>query len=68
MLKSSGSVTPLANIDRQDEIRILTEQVDLSTSQDIVNKLEHAIRQIEKYINPRLVVEVFLLDLPHLNR
>lgn len=66
MLISAGSSTPLANIDRKEEIHALATKVELSISQDIVNKLERAIQQIEKYINPRLVAEIFLLDLPHL--
>ena len=65
MLRAAGSSIPLTNIDHEDEILALTEKVDLTTAQDIVNKLGNAIELVEKYINARLVAEVFMLDLPH---
>jgi len=65
MLKAADSSTPLTNIDREEQIIALTEKVDLSTAQTIVNQLEKSTMQIDRYINPRLVVEVFMLDLPY---
>lgn len=67
MLMNAGSSIPLTNIDRQEEILALSNQLDLSTIQEIVNKLEYSLNQIEKYINARLVTEVFMLDLPYVS-
>jgi DNA polymerase-3 subunit delta' len=67
MLKIAGSSTPLTNIDQEAEISALAYRVDLACAQEMVNKLESAMQQIDKYINARLVAEVFMLDLPHLS-
>lgn len=67
MLRVAGSSTPLTNIDHEDEILAVTEKVGLATAQDIVSKLGTSLEQIEKYINARLIAEVFMLDLPHVS-
>ena len=54
----------LTNIDWEDKILILAEKVDLATAQEIINKLEHTMQQVERHINARLALEVFMLDLP----
>lgn len=64
MLRNTGSSIPLTNIDRQEEILALANQLDLSTIQEIINKLERSIHLVKKNINARLVAEVFMLDLP----
>jgi DNA polymerase III subunit delta' len=66
MLRVAGSSTPLTNIDRQDEINSLAGQIDLATAQKTVHQLERSMSQIERYVNPRLVTEVLMLDLPQL--
>jgi DNA polymerase-3 subunit delta' len=66
MLRVSGSSISLTNIDRQDEVASLAEQIDLATAREVVNRLERSMEQIDRYINPRLVTEVLMLDLPKL--
>jgi DNA polymerase-3 subunit delta' len=67
MLRTSGSSAPLINIDRQDEVNALAGKIDLATAKKIVNQLEYSVEQIERYVNPRLVTEVLMLDLPRLH-
>jgi DNA polymerase-3 subunit delta' len=66
MLRAAGSHSPLTNIDREAEIQELANQIDLVTAQEIVLLLEKSSAQIENYINPRLVTECLMLDLPNL--
>jgi DNA polymerase-3 subunit delta' len=67
MLRAAGSSTPLTNIDQEDKIIALAEEVELSTAQRFVNKLERSMGQIDRYINARLVAEVLMLDLPYVS-
>jgi hypothetical protein len=46
------------------EIEGLAGQLDLSAARKVVGNLENALEQMEKNVNPRLLVEVLLLDLP----
>ncbi len=66
MLRTAGSSAPLTNIDRESEIDSLAEKVVLANAQTTVKQLERSIEQIERYINARLVTEVFMLDLPRI--
>ena len=66
MLKTAGVSSPLTNIDRESEITTLANQLDLTTTNNIINHLDTAIVQIERYVNARLVVEVFMMELPQI--
>jgi len=64
MLRTAQATTPLVNVDRNVEIEGIAGQLDLSSARKVVNNLENAIDQMEKNVNPRLLAEVLLLDLP----
>lgn len=64
MLRTAQAETPLVNVDRNLEIEGLAGQLDLSAARKVVEKLENALEQMEKNVNPRLLAEVLLLDLP----
>ena len=64
MLRTVQASTPLVNVDRNVEIEGLAGQLDLSSARKVVINLETALEQMEKSVNPRLLVEVLLLDLP----
>lgn len=64
MLRTAQAATPLVNVDRNVEIEGLAGQLDLSAARKVVEKLETALEQMEKNVNPRLLAEVLLLDLP----
>jgi DNA polymerase-3 subunit delta' len=66
MLKTAQAQAPLANIDRLDEITALAGQLSLAQVRKIVCDTELGIERLEKNVNARLLVEVFLLDLPTL--
>ena len=64
MLRTAQADTPLINVDRNVEIEGLAGQLDLSSVRKTVNNIENALEQLEKNVNPRLLAEVMLLDLP----
>jgi len=66
LLRTSGASAPLINLDRADEIEKVSSKIDLPTAYRTVNSLQRTIANLENNVNPRLVAEVLLLDLPAL--
>lgn len=67
MLCTAGSSAALTNIDHEAEIRSLAQRVDLATARARVSDLERGIARLDAYINPRMLLDVLLLDMPYLN-
>ena len=66
MLRVSGSIAPISNLDREKDIERISSQVDLLTAKDMLDKFETTQKRLERYTNTRLTTEVFMLNLPHL--
>ncbi|MCZ2126167.1 MAG: DNA polymerase III subunit [Anaerolineales bacterium] len=64
LLRVAGAETPLTNVDRNMEIEFLAGRLDLSSARKTVVAHESALGQMERNVNPRLLMEVLLLDLP----
>ncbi|HKY53515.1 MAG TPA: DNA polymerase III subunit [Anaerolineales bacterium] len=64
MLRAAQAETPLTNLDRNMEIENLAGRMNLSSARNVVAKLEDALEKMERNVNPRLLAEVLLLDLP----
>jgi DNA polymerase-3 subunit delta' len=64
MLRAARAETPLVNVDRNVEIEDIAGRMDVSTSQRAVRRLERALDQMDRNVNPRLLAEVLLMDLP----
>jgi DNA polymerase-3 subunit delta' len=64
MLRTAKAETPLVNMDRNVEIESLAAALSLSESRRVVLALEKALEQMERNVNPRLLAEVLLLELP----
>jgi DNA polymerase-3 subunit delta' len=64
MLRTAQAETPLVNVDRNMEIEDLAEKMDLSTSRKVVSGLENTLEKMDRNVNPRLLAEVLLLDMP----
>ena len=64
MLRTAQAEISLVNVDRNVEIEDLAGNVDLSTSRKVVDDLENALEKMDRNVNPRLLAEVLLLDLP----
>ena len=66
MLRTVGASAPVLNRDREDEIEDLSGKLDVIEASKTVKALERTITQIENNVNPRVAIEVLLLDLPGL--
>ena len=64
LIRAGGASTPIANIDRQNEIESLARRLDLSSARRVVTDLDRARTQLEANVNARLLAEVLLLDWP----
>jgi DNA polymerase-3 subunit delta' len=64
MLRAAQAETPLTNLDRNMEIESLAGRMNLSSARNVVAQLEDALEKMERNVNPRLLAEVVLLDLP----
>jgi DNA polymerase III gamma/tau subunit len=64
MLRTAQAGNPLVNVDRNVEIESIAGSISLSESRRVVSALEKALDQMERNVNPRLLAEVLLLDLP----
>jgi DNA polymerase-3 subunit delta' len=66
LMKTVGAQAALINIDRADEIEGLTYEVDRPQARAITESLEKAIDRLDRNVNPRLLAEVTLMDLPRI--
>ncbi len=64
MLRASGSSSPLVNLDRATEIESLSAQLSLGISYCTVQAFERTLILLDQNVNPRLALEVLMLDLP----
>ena len=66
LLQASGSTAPMANLDRTEEISWLAKAIGIPDAYQQVSNVEVAIQQLSRNVNPRLLVENYLLGLPYL--
>jgi DNA polymerase III subunit delta' len=64
LILSAGASAPLTNLDRETEIKALAEHVNLYQVYQIILNIEETLALLERNINVRLALEVFLLKLP----
>ena len=64
LLCRAGAQTPLANVDCTQAIEALAGRLSLAEARRLVAAVERALDQLERNVNPRLLVEVLLLDWP----
>jgi DNA polymerase-3 subunit delta' len=67
LLLASGSDVALANLDREVAIKRLADQIGLAGADAIVRSLEKGLQGLEQNLNPRLLVEVTLLEWPRVD-
>jgi DNA polymerase-3 subunit delta' len=64
LLQVAGASVPLVNPDRGEEIKNLAAAYDLNVAQGTVSTIERTMDLIDHNVNPRLALEVLMLDLP----
>jgi DNA polymerase-3 subunit delta' len=68
LLLCAGSNAPLTNIDRASELKALAGRLSLAQARRAVSEMELGIARLERNVNPRLLLEVLLLDLPRVGQ
>jgi len=66
LLQVSGAKAPIANIDQSETIASLTSRLELERARQVVSELELALKRLDRNVNPRLLAEALLLDLPEI--
>jgi DNA polymerase-3 subunit delta' len=61
LLRVSKADSPLANVDRTEEIDALAARLDLPAARRRVSEVGEALRRLERNVNARLLAEVLLL-------
>ena len=64
MLRAGYSSAQITNIDRSETIDELANELELNKAHEIVVSMERIFDQLDHNANPRLAVEIFMLDLP----
>jgi DNA polymerase III subunit delta' len=64
LLCAAGSSSPLANLDRADEIGVIADRFGVEAAHQTIARLEHTLDLLDRNANTRLTAEVMLLDLP----
>lgn len=64
MLHGASADLPLVNLDREAEIELLADLIDLPTARACIVNLEEAIQRLDSNLNARLLTEILLLDWP----
>ena len=64
LLRVSGASASITNIDQDESIASLANKLTLESARCVVHDQEMALERLERNVNPRLLAEVLLLDLP----
>ncbi len=64
MLRAAQAEAPLTNADWLSEIEFLAGRMELAAARRVVSELDSALEKLERNVNPRLLLEVLLLNLP----
>jgi DNA polymerase III subunit delta' len=56
--------SPVVNLDQEEQIERLSKSMGVDKAFQMVLKLEETIGHLDSYVNPRLALEVLMLELP----
>jgi DNA polymerase-3 subunit delta' len=66
MMQAGKSASPIANLDREEEIRALASRLSVDRASLVVSGLENTLTELRQNVNLRLAAEVTLLKLPYI--
>jgi DNA polymerase-3 subunit delta' len=64
LLQAAGARSPLTNPDRESEIEALAARLGASRAVKVIDSIENTLTLLNGNTNPRLAIEVLMLDLP----
>jgi DNA polymerase-3 subunit delta' len=65
LLLKSESQTKIVNLDWHESLQRIASQINLAQVNDMIVRLQTALLNLDRNVNPRLNLEVVLLKLPH---
>ncbi len=66
LLRAAGTELAVMNLDRTSEVDRLAAKFGLETARRTITAIEKTLDMVDRNVNPRLAVEVLMLDLPAL--
>ena len=66
VLEAARSSVPIDNLDQQAVVEQAASNLDIHAAARFVGALERTLELLERNVNPRLICEVLILDLPHI--
>jgi DNA polymerase-3 subunit delta' len=67
LISAAGLTNALTNLDYSTRIEQLAAEIGLQKAQFYVNAIESTMERIDRNVNPRLALEVLLMDYPRVN-
>ena len=64
LLVKQGCQNLVTNIDRMDMLEILSEKYDVAQIAGFIRSLDSAVHNLRRNANPRLALEILMLDIP----
>jgi DNA polymerase-3 subunit delta' len=64
MLAAGGANLPPTNLDHAEEVGFLADRLGLDLARRLVQRLQDSIELLDRNVNPRLILEILMLDLP----
>lgn len=64
LLVTAGASAPISNLDWGDSIQRASTELGVQSVSDTIHSIERSITLLEENVNPRLVAEALMLDLP----
>jgi DNA polymerase III subunit delta' len=66
LMSAAGSVAPLVNLDREEDITRLAGRFGLRKANEVILAIQRTSELLDHNVNPRLATETLMLDLPFL--
>jgi len=67
LIKNMKADIPVTNIDRENEIEKVSSHLEILSIYQMINNIERALDLLSKNVNGRLIAEIIMMDLPHIN-
>jgi DNA polymerase-3 subunit delta' len=65
LLLAEGAELPLTNMDQAEEVTSLANRFGSGPAERLVKRLQELVELLDRNVNPRLIMEIFMLDLPN---
>jgi DNA polymerase-3 subunit delta' len=66
MMQAGKCASPIANLDREEEIRALASRLSVDRASQVVSGIENTLAELRLNVNLRLAAEVTLLNMPYI--